>query len=123
MNNIVTWEYYNSLHNKASRDEFDRLEAMAERHILSVIGHYKWTTITETAFYYRQLEDCICHVIDRLVDLDKSGAGKGLASVSNDGYTENYTVRNASEYHDDIRACIVRGLSGTGLLSAFPVGG
>jgi hypothetical protein len=123
MNSIVTWEYYNSLYDKASQDEFNRLETLAEKQILSVIGHYKWTTINESAFYYDQLKDCVCKVVNMLVDLNKGGAGRGLASVSNDGYSENYVVRTASEYENEIRACIVRGLSGTGLISAFPLGG
>jgi hypothetical protein len=123
MNNIVTWEYYNSLYNKASEEEFNTLEALAEKQVQLVIGHYKWSHIEESAFYFTQLKDCICRVIDKLVDLNKSGAGKGIDSVSNDGYSEKYVVRTASEYNSEIRMCIVHGLSGTGLTSAFPWGG
>jgi hypothetical protein len=123
MDKIVTWEYYNSLHNKVSQEEFNRLEALAEKQILLVIGQYKWSTIKETAFYFNQLKDCICNVMNMLADLSKGGAGKGIASVSNDGYSENYVVRTASEYNNEIRMCIVHGLSGTGLTSAFPWGG
>jgi hypothetical protein len=119
MNNVVTWEYYNSLYNKASRDEFDNLEAQAERHVLSVIGHYKWNNVSESAFYFDQLKDCICKVVDKLADLNKTGAGRGVASVNNDGYSESYVVRTAEEYDNEIRTCIIRGLSGTGLTSAF----
>ena len=119
MNNIVTWEYYNSLHNKAKQDEFSKLEARAERYILSVIGHFRWNRIQESAFYFGQLKDCICQVVDKLIDLDKGAAGKGVSSVSNDGYSENYVVRTPSEYDNEIRSCIIRGLSGTGLTSAF----
>lgn len=123
MNTIVTWEYYNSQYNKASQDDFNSLEARAEKCILSVIGHFKWTTIKESAFYYNQLKDCVCRVIDLLIDLDNSGAGKGLSSVSNDGYSENYVVRTSSEMDDEIRKHIVRWLSGTGLVGAFPLEG
>lgn len=123
MNNIVTWEYYNSLYSKAKQEEFGNLEALAERHVLSVIGHYRWDNIKESAFYFDQLKDCICKVIDKLVDLDSSGAGKGVASVSNDGYSESYAVRTSEEYNNEIRTCVIRGLSGTGLTSAFSWGG
>lgn len=123
MNNIVTWEYYNSLYSKASQDEFSKLEALAEKRVISVIGQYKWNTVKESAFYFTQLKDCICAVIDKLIDLDKGGAGKGIASVTNDGYSENYVVRTPSEYDNEIRTCIIHGLSGTGLTSAFPWGG
>lgn len=123
MNNIVTWEYYNSLYNKVKQDEFSRFEVLAEKQILSVIGRYKWDHINESAFYYDQLKDCICKVMDKLVDLENSGAGKGIASVSNDGYSESYVVRTPSEFEKEIRVCISHWLSGTGLTSAFMWGG
>lgn len=123
MNNIVTWEYYNSLYHKAKQDEFGALEVLAEKHIKTVIGHYKWNGINSSAFYFDQLKDCICRVIDKLVDLNSSGAGKGVSSVSNDGYSESYVVRTAEEYEHEMRICITRWLSGTGLIGAFPIGG
>lgn len=123
MNNIVTWEYYNSLHNKIKQDEFSKFEARAEKHVLSVIGQYKWNHIEKSAFYFDQLRDCICKVMNMLADLDGGSAGRGVASVSNDGYSETYAVRTTSEYEHEIRMCIVHGLSGTGLTSAFPWGG
>jgi hypothetical protein len=123
MNNIVTWEYYNSLHNKANQGEFVSLEALAEKHVISVIGPYKWDHVQETAFYFNQLKDCICNVVDILVDFSKNGVGAGLASVSNDGYTENYVVRTSTEADAEIRSYIRHQLSGTGLTSGFPWGG
>lgn len=123
MNNIATWEYYNSLYNKASQEEFGRLEALAEKQVQLVIGQHRWNAIKESAFYFDRLRDCICRVIDKLVDLNHSGAGKGISSVSNDGYSESYVVRTAEEYDNEIRTCIIRGLSGTGLVGAFPLGG
>lgn len=123
MNNIVSWEYYNSLYNKANQDEFVSLEVLAEKYVASVVGHYKWTHVQESAFYFDQLKDCICKVIDMLVEFSKSGAGKGLASASNDGYTENYVIRTSNEADAEIRSYIRHQLSGTGLTSAFPWGG
>lgn len=123
MNQIVTWEYYNSLYNKANQDEFVNFEILAEKQIQLVIGQYRWSTIQKSAFYYNQLQDCICKVIDKLVDLNNGSVGKGLASVNNDGYTENYVIRTSSEAEAEIRSCIKSWLSGTGLTSAFPWGG
>lgn len=123
MNNIVTWEYYNSLHNKVNSEEFVALEPLAEKRVMAVIGYYKWSHIEESAFYFTQLKDCICEVIDKLIELNRSGAGKGLTRVSNDGYSEEYAIRTASECEAEIRSCIIHGLSGTGLTSAFPWGG
>lgn len=123
MNSIVTWEYYNSLYNKATQDKFVSLVVLAEKYVASVVGHHKWSKVHESAFYYAQLKDCVCKVVDKLVDLDSGGAGKGLASVSNDGYSETYVVRTPSEAEDEIRRCITRWLSGTGLVGAIPLGG
>lgn len=124
MDNIVTWEYYNSLHNnKVSTEEFATLEPLAEKQVALVVGYYKWNNISRSAFYFTQLQDCICDVVNKLTDLGKSNAGRGISSVSNDGYTENYVVRTLDEYNAEIRSCIVRGLSGTGLVGAFPLGG
>jgi hypothetical protein len=123
MNSVVTWEYYNSLYNKATQDEFVSLEILAEKYVLSVIGYPRWNAVRESAFYYDQLRDCVCKVVDKLIDLNRGGAGKGLASVSNDGYSENYVVRTPSEADDEIRRCIARWLSGTGLVGAYPLGG
>lgn len=42
----------------------------------------------------------VCKLVDKLYEVKKSGAdgagGRRLASVSNDGYTENYTYDNSS---------------------------
>lgn len=123
MNNIVTWEYYNSLYNRATEDSFTNLELQAEKRVISVIGQYRWNHIQESAFYFNQLRDCICMVVDMLIDLDRGNVSKGLASVSNDGYTENYVIRTSNEADTEIRTRIKHWLSGTGLLSAFPLEG
>lgn len=123
MDNIVTWEYYNSLYNKANQAEFPVLEQLAEKQVKLVIGQLKWNGIHESAFYFDQLKDCICKLIDKLVELNTSGAGRGLASVSNDGYTENYIVKTSIEANAEIRECIIYWLRGTGLVSAYPLGG
>lgn len=121
MTGIVTWEYYNSLHNKVNQEEFASLEPLAEKQIALVVGYHRWSRVNQSAFYFAQLQDCICEVVNKLADLDKGGAGKGLASVSNDGYTESYVVRTSSERNAEIRSCIIHGLSGTGLVGAFPL--
>lgn len=123
MTNIVTWEYYNSLHNKVNQEEFAALEPIAEKQVALVVGHYRWNRVEQSAFYFTQLKDCICGVVNKLADLNRGGAGKGLSSISNDGYTESYAVRTLDEYNAEIRSCIVHGLSGTGLVGAFAFGG
>lgn len=116
----VNWEYYSSLYTNIKDDiEFNRLEAQAEREIRSVIGPIRWATITEDTFGYEQLKDCICNVINKLAENKKSGAGKGIASASNDGYSESYVIQTESQVRAELQSSIRSWLSGTGLVGAY----
>ena len=116
----VNWEYYSSLCCKVRDDiEFNRLEAQAEREIRAVIGPIRWAAITEDTFGYEQLKDCICNVINKLAENEKSGAGKGIASASNDGYSENYVIQTESQMRSELQSSIKAWLSGTGLVGAY----
>ena len=117
---IVDWEYYNSLYANISDDiEFARLEKKAEKEVCSVIGPIRWANITEDTFGYQQLKDCICNVINKLTESEKSGAGKGIASASNDGYTESYMIQTESQLRAELQSSIRAWLSGTGLVGAY----
>ena len=49
----------------------------------------------------------------------KSGKGKGVSSVSNDGYSESYVVQTEEQLRNELQ-CSIRGwLSGTGLVGAY----
>lgn len=119
MANIVDWEYYNSLHDIVDEIGFERLEPIAENQIKTVIGAYRWNHIEPDAFYYDQLKQCVCMIINKLAMYEKGGVGTGLASVSNDGYTESYAIQTHPQMLNDLRSCIVQWLSGTGLVGAY----
>ena len=120
MSKIVDWEYYNSLYANIKDDiEFNRLEAKAEKEVRAVIGPIRWATITEDTFGYEQLKDCICNVINKLAENEKSGAGKGIASASNDGYSESYVIQTESQMRAELQSSIKAWLSGTGLVGAY----
>lgn len=119
MTNIVNWEYYNSLYSTVDETKFSKLEPVAENQVRTVIGVYRWNGIDPDAFYYDQLKHCICMVIDKLAMYEKSGVGTGLASVSNDGYTESFAIQTQPQMLADLRSCIVQWLSGTGLAGAY----
>ena len=55
MSQIVTWEYYSSLHNTVKQEDFERAEALAEKEVQRVIGWIRWANITEETFGYEQL--------------------------------------------------------------------
>jgi hypothetical protein len=116
---VVNWEYYNSFFSAVDKDTFARLEPMAEKQVKAVIGAPRWNSIDPNAFYSDQLKDCICMLVDRLASYEKSGAGTGLASVSNDGYSESYALQTLPQIANELRLCVVHWLSGTGLVGAY----
>lgn len=119
MSQFVNWEYYSSLYDKVSKENFDRAEAMAEKEIQRVIGRIKWETITEETFGFVQLQDCICNVIDKMAQDDKTAKGKGVSSVNNDGYSENYAVQTEEQLRSELYGSIRAWLSGTGLAGVY----
>ncbi|MGN0400913.1 MAG: hypothetical protein ACI4HQ_01475 [Acetatifactor sp.] len=119
MSQIVNWEYYSSLHSSVIEDSFDKAEAAAEREVCQVIGPIRWATITADTFGYTQLKDCICNVIDKMAANKKSGKGKGVSSVSNDGYSESYVIQTEEQLRNELQSSIRAWLSGTGLVGAY----
>lgn len=115
----VTWEYYSSLFNKVPQESFEKAEALAEKEVCNVIGPIRWANITEETFGYTQLQDCICNVIDKMAADVKSGKGKGVSSVSNDGYSESYVVQTEEQLRSELQSSIKAWLSGTGLVGAY----
>ena len=94
MSQFVDWEYYSSLHTIVTEEAFERSEALAEKEIQRAIGWIRWAGITEDIFGFEQLKDCICNVMDKMAADARSGKGKGISSVSNDGYSESYVERD-----------------------------
>lgn len=119
MSQFVDWEYYSSLHDKVTEEKFERAEALAEKEVQRVIGWIRWASITEETFGFGQLQDCICNVIDKMMSDNKSGKGKGVSSVSNDGYSENYVVQTEEQLRSELQSSIRAWLSGTGLVGAY----
>ena len=115
----VTWEYYSSLSNKIQKEEFEKAEKLAEKEVCAVIGPIHWATITANTFGFEQLQDCICKVMDKMAEDEKSGKGKGISSVSNDGYSESYVVQTEEQLRNELKSSIRSWLSGTGLVGAY----
>lgn len=115
----VSWEYYSSLHSIVAKDDFERAETLAEKEVQRVIGWIRWANITEDSFGYEQLQDCICNVMDKMAVDAKSGKGKGVSSVSNDGYSESYVVQTEEQLRSELQSSIRAWLSGTGLVGAY----
>lgn len=117
---IVNWEYYSSLFNKISENDFERAELLAEKAVREVIGVVRWSTITVDTFGYDVLQDCICKVMDAMKDNEKLAAHMGVTSVSNDGYSESYGSEvTSNSLNDSLKTSIKSWLSGTGLVGAY----
>lgn len=119
MATLLTWEQYCSLHSKAKEEEFYALEQEAEFEAKMVIGCCRFDRITSATYGYDQLQECLCRIIDAKIDAKTSHAGKGLTSVSNDGYSETYANTTASAVTEDLHKNIISWLSGTGLVGAY----
>lgn len=119
MSAIVSWEYYSSLYNKITEDDFEKAEALAEKEVKLVVGFPRWNALDSEAFYYEQLQDCICNVIDKMAGMQNVASGKGVSSVSNDGYSESYVIQTESQAKAELQSCIRAWLSGTGLAGAY----
>lgn len=126
---LVTWERYSSLYKTIEKSEFDRLEALAEMEVKQVIGAIHWGevlgdistgAINQEDLRYDVLLDCICRVMEYQETTGKI-AGTGLASATNDGYTESYAadVQTASAAGEELAKNIRMWLSGTGFVRAY----
>ena len=121
---LLTWERYSSLHNIVSKDDFDKAEKQVEseiRNVMGVIHFSNWIADNPNLaneIYYEQLLDCICNVINYNATVG-SKAGQGVASVSNDGYSESYVLQTQSQATEELHKNIRKWLSGTGLVRAY----
>ena len=119
MSQKVNWEYYSSFFSKISEADFNKAEAQAEKEVKAVIGPLHWDDITEETYGYDVLKDCICKTMDKMAENARSGKGKGVSSVNNDGYSESYVIQTEDQLRSELHASIRSWLSGTGLVRAY----
>lgn len=124
----VTWEYYSSLYTEIPEEDFDRLCAKASAK-LDVHTHMRaknfeiaFDAETATDFQkqvHTQIQNTVCELMNTIQVQETAGMGTGIASVSNDGYSESYKITTAAERDAQLVAIIRGGLSGTGLAGAL----
>lgn len=111
---------YSSLYtNRVTQTEFPAAEKLAEQVMRSEIGQPRWDKITPETYGFVTLQDCICNIINKMADDAKSAAGKGVTSVSNDGYSETFATTKPDELRQEMHSLICIWLSGTGLIGAY----
>lgn len=123
----INWEYYSSLYNMIPEDAFERLAKRASAK-LDVYTHMRvlkfeknYLEDTATDFQnqvHMQIQNTACELAEGLYQQETTGMGTGIASVSNDGYSESYRITTAAEQEVQLLAIVRNGLSGTGLAGA-----
>lgn len=124
----ITREYYSSLYENVTEEEFNILSVRAEKKI-NLYTHTRVTLFidsydeeTATGFekmVFDAIQITTCELINKMSMQEASGARDGLTSVSNDGYSESYKISTQAEKEAELRAVVMAGLSGTGLVSAL----
>ena len=124
----VSWEFYSCLYTEVSEEDFDRLAARASAK-LDVYTHMRAKNF-EAAYceesaadfhkqVHKQIQNTVCELINAIHAQEISGMGIGIASVSNDGYSESYKITTAAEKEAQLLTIVRAGLSGTGLAGAL----
>lgn len=118
MANYVNYGDFCALYpGKMTAEQFDEYCPAAEAYI-NLLTHDR--AKSATGYKAERVKQAVCAIIAEAATLDaaKSATGARLTSVSNDGYTENYSAAGGAETETgSIRAAAVRWLSGTGLVS------
>lgn len=124
----IDWEQYSSLYSEVQEEDFDKLAAKASAK-LDVYTHMRardfeaaFDEETATNFQkqvHTQIQNTACELVNALYVQETSGMGTGIASVSNEGYSESYKVITAEEREAQLLNIVRSGLSGTGLAGAL----
>ncbi len=124
----VDWEYYSALYSDVGQEDFERINPRAcakldvYTHMRAAEFEVAYDPDAASAFQRKvhgQIMDTVCALINLMYVQEASGAGNGLASVSNDGYSESYKITTQAEKESEVASLIYQGLSGTGLAGAL----
>lgn len=111
------WGHYSTYYGEITDEsEFDKLIYMASMMIDTITGN---RAASATGYKAERLRECACSLVDLLAGEVTSGVGSGLASFSNDGYSESYAAVTPGDVDANHKALVFNYLSGTGLVSAL----
>ena len=112
MQQIIDWEYYSShFPQTIPQDQFDWVEEQAETEYREVIKPYMEVSNTRE-------KDCIFKLCNFIYANSEVLYGKGVTSVSNNGYSESYGIQNFEQASEQMRELIYR-TTGIRLAGAF----
>lgn len=124
MNSLtVDWEDYHSrfANSDMTEDKFKNLTYQACSRVQRLCRPYVLKAVLENPDDYRndRLKDAVCCVINAMHEHDKVGAGSGVTTVSNDGYSESYALSKQSDAEQELNRAAKEQLYGTGLMGAL----
>lgn len=112
----ATWDYYSKYYGTVTDEtEFNRLANRASRKLDSLTAQRASKAIGYKA---DALQEAVCNMVEYIQSAEAASLGKGLNSVTNDGYTESYAATTPEMVEDSLRSIAFQWLSGTGLMGA-----
>lgn len=119
---MIDWEDYHSrfANSDLTEEQFAALTYQACRRVERLCRPYVIKAVLENEDDYRndRLKDAVCSVINEMREHEKVGAGSGVTSVSNDGYSESYVLTKRSDVEQELDRAAKSQLYGTGLMGA-----
>ncbi len=113
----ATWDYYSAHYGGVTeKKEFDRLAFLASRRLDILTARRAQKA---TGYKAEALQDAVCNMVDYMQAAESSALGKGISSVSNDGYTESYAATTPGQIEDALKSIAFQWLSGTGLMGGI----
>lgn len=122
MNLTVNWEDYHSrFADDMTEEKFDSLAGQACSRVKRMCRPYVLSTVLVDEGDYRneRIKDAVCTVINAAYAHEVTGTGKGISSVSNDGYSESYVLTKREDAELELNSLVRSCLSGTGLMGAM----
>lgn len=117
---MITFDDYDAIYpERMEEDVFDGLLPSASAFVDAITAN---RAETATGYKAERVKHAICAVINEMAaqSASRGSGGARIASVSNDGYSENYgALSTCASEETALRTAAFRYLSGTGLVSAL----
>lgn len=109
----IDWEFYNSHFPKLDQEAFERILPQAEMKI-NIYTHFRCRDAA--GYKLEQVRAAAANLVNAIADQERTGAGKGISSASNDGYSESYVNSTKGQAEEELKDICYNWLSGTGLM-------
>lgn len=111
----IDFSYYSSHFPKLEEEEFNAFLPAAE---MKAEVFTRFRCQNAQGYKLEQVKAAIANLINTMAEQEKTGAGNGITSASNDGYSESYAVVTKEQKEEELKNICFDWLSGTGLMGA-----